>query len=163
MPLRVLLSLLPMPEGSRAPGWSILITCLPMHLPTGQVKNWSRLPGRAVPLAPQVPTASSACVHWTLTLLVRAGPSWSAVWVVIWLSQGPLSPSLLQTVPRPLGLSPPHISPRCCLLRLGCLPHPAVVQGRVRPRAATGQSAGGEILPVSCGGGRKTGFKQRLE
>lgn len=61
-----------------------------------------------------------------------------------------LSPSLLQTVPRPSVLSPPHMSPRCCLLRLRCLPHPAVVQGRVRPRATTGVLAGGKTLPVSC-------------
>lgn len=148
----------------------ILVTCpcLPVHLPTGQVRSWSRLPGRAVPLAPPAPAASSACVHWTLTLLVRAGPSLSAWGGVIWLPQGSLKPSLLQTVPRLLGLSPPHISPRCCLLRLGYLPPPAVVQGRVRPRAATGELAGGKTLPVSCpmdrgGGGRKIVALNRVQ
>lgn len=87
---------------------------------------------------------------------------------VIWLPQGSLKPSLLQTVPQLLGLSPPHISPRCCLLRLGYLPPPAVVQGRVRPRAATGELAGGKTLSVSCpmdrgGGGRKTVALNRVQ
>lgn len=78
----------------------------------------------------------------------RASLGWGAV--VLWLPQGPLSPSLLQTVPRPLGLSPPHISPRCRVLRLGCLPSPAVLQGRVRPRAAIGKLArGGMHGPAS--------------
>lgn len=147
----------------------ILVTCpcLPVHLPTGQVRSWSRLPGRAVPLAQPAPAASSACVHWTLTLLVRAGPSLTAGGGVIWLPQGSLKPSLLQRVPRLLGLSP-HISPRCCLLRLGYLPPPAVVQGRVRPRAATGELAGGKTLPVSCpmdrgGGGRKIVALNRVQ
>ncbi|XP_052022779.1 cytoplasmic tRNA 2-thiolation protein 2 isoform X48 [Apodemus sylvaticus] len=44
--------------------------CLPTHWPTGQVRSWSKPPGRAVPLAPRAPAVSSACVPWTSTLLM---------------------------------------------------------------------------------------------
>jgi hypothetical protein len=70
----------------------LLVThpCLPAHLPTGRVRSWSKLPGRVVPLARQAPAASCACVPWTLTLLVRAGPPWGGV---RWFSGYPRVPS----------------------------------------------------------------------
>lgn len=156
----LLLSLLPMLEGSRAHGWGhTCYLCLFAYVPSDRTsEKLVKAPREGCATGP----SGRNCLLCMCALDIdTAGARRAFVeHCVGWLLAvpGSLSPSLLQTVPRPLGLSPPHISPRCCLLRLGHLPRSAAVQGRVRPRAATGESAG-ETLPVLGRGGRKAGLK----